>query len=72
VPLVFLSDIFYWEDINHPFLEAMKMFLPNFNDYPVENMHSKIRTSISINASAEDIIKQACIIGKLCKKKIRN
>ena len=71
-PLVFLSDIFYWEDINHPFLEAMKMFLPNFNDYPVENMHSKIRTSISINASAEDIIKQACIIGKLCKKKIRN
>ena len=44
------------------------MFLPNFNDYPVENMHSKIRTSISINASADDIIKQACVIGKLCKK----
>lgn len=41
-PLVFLSDIFYWEDIDHPFLRAIKTFLSNFNDYPVENMHSKI------------------------------
>ena len=63
-PLVFLSDVFYWEDINHPFLNAMKTSLSNFNDYPVENMHSKIHTNISINASADDIIKQACIIGK--------
>jgi hypothetical protein len=41
------------------------MFLSNFSD---ENMHSKIQTSISINASADDIIKQACVIGKFFDK----
>jgi hypothetical protein len=41
-PLVFLSDIFYWEDTKHPFIEVVKLFLVNFNDYYVENYHSKI------------------------------
>lgn len=38
----YFCQIFSIGRINHPFLEAMKMSLSNFNYYPVENMHSKI------------------------------
>jgi hypothetical protein len=62
-PLAFLSDIFYWQDTNHPFAEAIKLFLVNFNDYYVENMHSRIRRHTSVNSSVDNIIKQAYIIG---------
>jgi hypothetical protein len=63
-PLAFLSDIFYWQDINHPFAEAIKLFLVYFNDYYVENMHSKIRAHTSTNSNTDNIIKQAYVIGK--------
>ncbi|RHZ60517.1 hypothetical protein Glove_352g71 [Diversispora epigaea] len=62
-PLVFLSDFFYWSDNNHPFADIIKNYLPNFNDYYVENMHSRIRANISPNATAENIVKQAYIVG---------
>jgi hypothetical protein len=55
-PLAFLSDVFYWQDTNHPFAEAIKLFLVNFNDYFVENMHSKIRTHTHANSSVDNII----------------
>ncbi|GBB85277.1 hypothetical protein RclHR1_11830008 [Rhizophagus clarus] len=61
-PLAFLSDIFYWQDTNHPFTEAVKLFLVNFNDYYVENMHSKIRSHTPVNSNVDNIIKQAYVI----------
>ncbi|PKC01198.1 hypothetical protein RhiirA5_427105 [Rhizophagus irregularis] len=60
--LVFLSDIFYWQDNHHPFADAIKNYLPCFNDYYVENTHSQIRANTSPNATVENIIKQAYII----------
>jgi len=62
--LAFLSDVFYWQDTNHPFVEVIKLFLVNFNDYYVENMHSKIRAHTFANNYTENIIKQAHLIGK--------
>jgi hypothetical protein len=63
-PLVFLSDVFYWKDIKHPFLEAIKNHLVNFNDYYVENMHSRLRANISPTSSTENIIKHAYVVSK--------
>ena len=40
-----------------------KLFLINFNDYFVENMHSKIHAHTSTNSSTDNIIKQAYLIG---------
>ncbi|HEY4877459.1 MAG TPA: hypothetical protein VIH86_17910, partial [Puia sp.] len=48
-PLVFLSDLFYWQDNHHPFADAIKEYLPCFNDYYVENTHSQIRANTSSN-----------------------
>src|SRR5690242_11800041 len=39
LPLVFLSDYFYWKDNNHPFAKLLENSLVNFNDYFVENIH---------------------------------
>ncbi|RHZ75417.1 hypothetical protein Glove_214g7 [Diversispora epigaea] len=61
-PLAFLSDVFYWQDVKHPFAEVIKLFLVNFNDYYVENMHSKIRAHTSPNNNVDNIIKQAYVI----------
>ena len=65
--MAFLSDIFYWQDTKHPFGEVIKLFLVHFNDYFVENMHSKIRAHTSSNNNVDNIIKQAYIIGKIFK-----
>jgi hypothetical protein len=62
-PLAFLSDIFYWQHIEHPILDVIKMFLVDFNDYFVENLHSQIRANTSSNDSVDAIIKQTCILG---------
>ena len=37
--------------------------LVNFNEYYIENFHSKIRAQTSKNFTAENIIKQAYVIG---------
>uniref|UniRef100_U9UZM9 Uncharacterized protein n=1 Tax=Rhizophagus irregularis (strain DAOM 181602 / DAOM 197198 / MUCL 43194) TaxID=747089 RepID=U9UZM9_RHIID len=63
-PLVFLSDLFYWQDTHHPFADAIEKYLSCFNDYYVENAHSRIRANTSSNATVENIIKQAYVIGK--------
>ncbi|CAJ0842063.1 2394_t:CDS:2 [Entrophospora sp. SA101] len=47
---------------NHPFLEAIQSQLVNFNDYYVENWHSKIRANTSPQYSAEAITLQALCI----------
>ncbi|RHZ86168.1 hypothetical protein Glove_54g51 [Diversispora epigaea] len=61
-PLVFLSDLFYWKDNDHPFFNALQKHLSCFNDYYVENTHSKIRANTSPNATVDNIIKQAYVI----------
>lgn len=62
IPLAFLSDYFYWKDNNHPFLEAIQSQLVNFNDYYVENWHSKIRANTSPQYSAEAITLQSLVL----------
>src|SRR5260364_92317 len=61
--LAFLSDIFYWEQNNHPIKEAIKLFLVNFNDYWIENIHSRIRASTTCKDNANNIQKQAYLLG---------
>jgi len=63
-PLIFLSDLFYWKDNNHSFYDIIKTYLPNFNDYYVENTHSRIWANTFPNATADNIIKQAYVISK--------
>ncbi|RIB02068.1 hypothetical protein C2G38_2228885 [Gigaspora rosea] len=46
----------------HPMLEVVKMFLVNFNDYFIENFHSKIWANTSSGDSVDTIIKQACVL----------
>ncbi|PKY58932.1 hypothetical protein RhiirA4_513897 [Rhizophagus irregularis] len=61
-PLVFLSDVFYWELNNHPMANTLKNNLPIFNDYFVENFHSSIRSQTVESNSALQIIQKAKII----------
>jgi len=64
-PLAFLSDLFYSEQNGHPMREAIEKFLVHFNDYWVENMHSKIRATTSPTDNASNIQKQAYLLGML-------
>jgi len=64
-PLAFLSDVFYWKDNDYPFFDIIRMHLPYFNEYYVENTHSRIRANTSPNATVDNIIKQAYVISKL-------
>ncbi|RIB08461.1 hypothetical protein C2G38_2211592 [Gigaspora rosea] len=61
-PLAFLSDIFYWEKNNHPMREKIEKHLVQFNDYWIENMHSRIRATTSPKDSANNIKLQAYIL----------
>jgi len=61
-PLVFLSDVFYWELNNHPMADVLKKNLPIFNDYFVENFHSSIRSQTAESNNALQIIQKAKII----------
>ena len=65
IPLMFISDHIYWKENNHPMAETLEKYLVNFNEYYVENFHSKLRANINTNQSTESIIDQAYIIGKL-------
>lgn len=62
LPLAFLSDYFYWKNNNHPFAKLLENSLVNFNDYFVENVHSRIRAQTHKLSSAESIIQEAFII----------
>ncbi len=43
LPLVFLSDIFFWSNTNHPISQVFSDSLRVFNDYYVKNFHSSLR-----------------------------
>src|SRR6185369_754858 len=62
LPLAFLSDYFYWKNNNHPFARLLENSLVNFNDYFVENIHSRIRAQTHKLSSVESIIQEAFII----------
>ncbi|RIB30625.1 hypothetical protein C2G38_2321595 [Gigaspora rosea] len=61
-PLVFLSDIFYWNQKNHPILNVLKDHLVKFTDYPVENMHSIIRWQSSSIDTSQQLSKIAKVV----------
>jgi len=62
--LAFISDYIYWKENQHPFANVLENHLVNFNEYYVENFHSKLRANINVNQNAESIINQALVIGK--------
>src|SRR6266542_3322166 len=62
LPLAFLSNVFYWQNINHPIVETLETFFHIFNDYYVENFHSSIRYQTNSFNTAQQIINQAKVI----------
>jgi hypothetical protein len=64
-PLLFLSDVWYWENIRHPILDTLKTHLVAFNDYPVENYHSLIRRQTRETDDDVQLSKAAHIINHL-------
>ena len=42
IMIAFLSDIFYWQTIDHPMYNILQDHLSEFNEYFVENFHSLI------------------------------
>ena len=57
-----MSDFFYWKDNKHPFYNAIRKHLVNFNDYYVENWHSRMRANTSSQSSSKNIIKQTLVL----------
>ncbi|RIB22405.1 hypothetical protein C2G38_2033612 [Gigaspora rosea] len=47
------------------------MFFVNFNDYFIENFHSQIRANTSAHNIAENVIQQACVLGKKKKRSLK-
>jgi hypothetical protein len=69
LPLAFLSDIFYWQNIKHPIAETLKTSIHIFNDYYVENFHSFIRRQANnYDTAAQQINNQAKIIDQTRNK----
>ena len=67
-PLIFLSDIIYWETIGHPLFECMRSNLPFFNEYFVENFHSSLRRQTSHKIlNHEGLRKDAFVVDALRK-----
>ena len=64
-PLMFLSDIFYWQSKNHSILKTMNAELPKFSDSPVEIFHSLLRRNTEKHLTANQIIKEARYINYL-------
>ena len=56
-PLVFLSNLLYWEKIGHPLLTTFQNPLLAFTEYPVEYFHSIIRDQTSPHSTPEQITK---------------
>jgi len=68
-PLIFLSDIIYWETIGHPLFECMQSNLPFFNEYFVENFHSSLRRQTSHKIlNHEGLRKDAFVVDALRKE----
>ncbi|RIB08745.1 hypothetical protein C2G38_2210816 [Gigaspora rosea] len=64
-PLMFLSDIFYWELNQHPILGTIKAELPKFSDSTVEIFHSFLRRGTQKHTDADQLIKYGHYINLL-------
>src|SRR5438128_3113153 len=65
LPLIVLSDVFYWISTNYPISQALIDSLHVFNDYFVENFHSSLRRQIQKSSTPEQIIRQARIVDQM-------
>ncbi|RIB16018.1 hypothetical protein C2G38_2191071 [Gigaspora rosea] len=54
-PLMFFSDIFYWEEINHPIVAIIINHLSFLSDCPVELFHSIIRRRTAKFSTGEQL-----------------
>jgi hypothetical protein len=60
IMLAFLSDVLYWQSIEHPIYDAFKEHLSEFNEYFIENFHSLIRRyTTGKNFNVENLRKDA-------------
>ncbi|KAF0520777.1 hypothetical protein F8M41_016113 [Gigaspora margarita] len=62
---VLFFQIFYWTDNNHPFNKSIKSFLVHFNNYYVENVHSRTRAYTTKYSTTDKIIKEAFVIAEV-------
>ena len=53
--LVTLSAFMYWQENNHPMHHTLLEALVAFDEYPVENFHSLLRSSTNMTDTAEQI-----------------
>ncbi|XP_065055577.1 uncharacterized protein LOC135684101, partial [Rhopilema esculentum] len=58
-PLVWLSNILFWKANNHPLFQALLSSLNAFDEYPVENFHSLLRSQTVQSDDAELISRKA-------------
>ncbi|XP_065071280.1 uncharacterized protein LOC135695966 [Rhopilema esculentum] len=58
-PLVWLSNILFWKANNHPLFQALLRSLNAFDEYPVENFHSLLRSQTVQSDDAELISRKA-------------
>ena len=58
-PLVWLSNLFYWKKLNHPFFHTIMNHLNTFDEYPVENFHSLLRAQTRQNDTTEQLHRKA-------------
>jgi hypothetical protein len=60
IMLAFLSDVLYWQSIDHPMYNMLKDNLSSFNEYFIENFHSLIRRyTAGKNFNIENLRKDA-------------
>src|SRR5688500_3921385 len=50
--LAFLSDVYYWQSINHPIIETLKNNLNMFDEYVIKNFHSLLRKYTTAKVSS--------------------
>ena len=63
--LAFLSDFQYWKLTSHPIMSALRNNLNLFDEYPIENFHSRLRrhTTSKVN-TAKSIRRDALFVDK--------
>ena len=54
--LAFISDYIYWKENQHPFANVLENHLVNFNEYYVENFHSRLRANIIVVCKIVDFL----------------
>ena len=58
-PLLWLSNVLFWKSNNHPLFHAITSSLNAFDEYPVENFHSLLRSRTNRADDAELITRKA-------------